>query len=96
MYATIRRYEAFTDRTEELAKAMREAASALSSTPGFVSFVMIEAETGVLATFGIFEDQDSLHEAEHVISASLSHHLSELLAGPAQVTTGEIIFQRGL
>jgi len=96
LYATIRRYEGVTGRTEDLTEAMREITAGLSRTPAFVSFVMIEAETGVVITLGIFEDQGSLNEADLMIGASLPKDLSELIAERAQVTTGEIIFQRGL
>ncbi len=95
MYATIRRYEGVTERVEELAGAMRKVASSLSRTPGFVCFVMVEAETDVLATVGIFDDQDSLDEADRLIGISVAQHLAELLSERAQATTGEIILQRG-
>ena len=96
MNATIRRYAGVTGMTEELALAIRQLASSLSRAPGFVSFVVLEEETGVLATVSIFEDQPSLRDADGQVRASLPYTLAALLPDNPQVITGEIVFQRGM
>jgi heme-degrading monooxygenase HmoA len=96
MHASIRRYEGVAEGHEELAQAVRRLASGLSQAPGFLSFVAVEAGSGVLAIVSLFEDRASLEEAERVAEALIAERMAALLPGPALVTAGEIIFQRGL
>ncbi len=96
MYAAIRRYEGVTTETKELTQAARHLASGLSGAHGFVSFLIVEAEEGVLTTVSIFEDQHSLKDADLLVLASLPNHLAALLPESPQIITGEIISQRGL
>ena len=96
MHATIRRYEGVSGTTDELIRTGRALAAGLSQARGFVSYVILEAGPGVLATVTIFEDPISLGEADCVFGSALGEGPAALLSAQPQVTTGEIIFQRGL
>lgn len=96
MHATIHRYQGTGDRTEELARAVCQVASGLSRVRGFVSCVVLEAGPGILTTVSIFEDQSGIKEARGLFEASFAERHGHLLSGAPQVSSGEIVFQRGL
>ncbi len=96
MRATIRRYEAGTRETEELARAARLIASELSEVPGFVSFLALKGESSEITMISLFEDDHSPREADRLVWASVPARLPEALLGNPQIITGTVIFQRGL
>ncbi len=96
MHATICRYERVHGTTEELSKVTRQACSNLRQTTGFVACFILASEPDVIAAVCIFEDQNNLKEAEILISDSMRDLLSVTPSEKLQVTTGEIIFQKGL
>lgn len=96
MHATIRHYQGTASRDGELAQAVRHLATRLSQVPGFVSFLVLEAESDVIASISIFEDRESLAEADRLAVALLAEYLATVLPEYGQVTTGEVVFQRGL
>jgi hypothetical protein len=110
MHATIRRYEyerkKATMTTDELVQMGREIAANLSQTQGFVSFVILDSSSEledpqpkqkhVLAIVSIYEDRVSLEQADHVLATPLDKRLASSCQQQVQVTTGEIVFQRGL
>jgi heme-degrading monooxygenase HmoA len=96
MYATIRQYEEVNGTAEELTQAARQLADSLSRVRGFVSCFVLEAEPGALATISIFEDLAGLEEANRLTEAALSERRGRLLSQGVPVTSGEIVFQRGL
>jgi hypothetical protein len=96
MHATIRRYEGVSGSTDELIRAGRALATSLNEARGFVSYVILEAGPGILATVTMFEDPISLGEADGVLGSAQGEDLAALLSTLPQITTGEIIFQRGL
>ena len=57
MHATICRHEDIAGSTEEVMHAGRRLAMALSKLPGFVTYALLEAGDGVLATMSVFETQ---------------------------------------
>ena len=95
MQAMIQRFEAAGCSSDELVRAGRRLANVLDHVPGFISCVIVRAQGGNLATVTLFEEQAGLGAAEGLTGTSLVEHLPGL-TGPADVTTGEVVFQRGL
>lgn len=95
MYAAVRRYEGVRMEAGELDGAMRRTARALSDAPGFVSFLAIEAEADRLVTVTVFETRETLDEATAGAETQPAPARQAPLPDP-DVTTGEIVYQRGL
>jgi hypothetical protein len=95
MQAMIQRFDAAGCSSDELVRAGRRLANVLDHVPGFMSCVIVRAQGGGLAMVTLFEEQAGLRAAEGLTGTSLVEHLPGLV-GPAEVTTGEVVFQRGL
>jgi hypothetical protein len=95
MQAMIQRFDAVGCSSDELVRAGRRLANALDHVPGFVSCVIVRAQGGGLSTVTLFEEQAGLLAADGLTGTSLAEHLPGLI-GPAEVTTGEVVFQRGM
>ncbi len=96
MHATICRYEAASGTPKELTQAERCLGSTLGRAAGLVACVVLEVGPATLATVSIFEDGESLKAAEKEVAAALAEGLSRLLPNQPEVTTGEIVYQKGL
>ncbi len=96
MHATFRRYEGIAQSTEELLRAGRQLASVLGRLPGFVSYVVLEAGDGVLASVSICETQADLHAADGLLAVWEAEHLEAPVLRPPTITSGEVIVQNGL
>jgi hypothetical protein len=96
MHARICRYEAVGWSLDELRRAGRQVSAALASSPGFVSYVVLDVGNRVLASVCIFETGAQLDEGERLLEAWGSAHPEWPLRTPAATTTGEVIVQRGM
>jgi hypothetical protein len=74
---------------------MRQIGPALRAAPGFVTFVILDEGAGVLTTVSVAEDPGGFGETDGQFEQAL-RHLGVTLPNDPQVTTGEILFQRGL
>lgn len=95
MYAMVRQYVGVHMDANELDDALRQTALSLSDTPGFVSFLAVEAGADLLVTLTVFETQEALVEATASAETWPASPSQEPLPVP-EVMTGEIVFQRGL
>jgi hypothetical protein len=77
-------------------RAGRRLAAALSQTPGFVSYAVLDGGDGVLVSVTVFDDRIDLEEAQPLIVRSVAEHLTAVLPRPAEVIVGEVIVQRGI
>lgn len=108
MHASIRsyEYEGTPMATDELVQLGREIGTTLSHAPGFVSFLIISSvpqsqgptteQNQVLATVSIFEDQPSLEQVDRSLAAPLEQHVAPWCPKRVKITSGQIVFQRGL
>ncbi len=96
MYATICRYEGVCGTPKEWAPVERILGSTIGRSPGLVACVVLEVGPRTLATVSIFEDEASLEAAQRAVEAALAECLSGLLPDRPEVTTGEVVYQKGL
>jgi quinol monooxygenase YgiN len=96
MHAMIRRYDGVTGTTEELMRLGRQQASAVSAVPGFVSYALMEAGPGVLVSVSVFETQAALDAAEQLVESWIAGQPAVLSSRPPQISSGEVIVQRGM
>jgi hypothetical protein len=96
LQATICRYDGVTASIEEVMRAGRRLAFALSTVPGFVAYAVLDAGDGVLVSVTVFDDRTSLAAAQPLIVRSVGEQLTAVLPRPPAVIAGEVIVQRGL
>jgi hypothetical protein len=96
MYATIRRYGHVTGSPEDVARAGLELAAILCKAPGFVSYAVLDAEDGGCAAVSLFESRADLDEADRLIAQWTAEHLAGLLPDAPEITSGEVLAQRGV
>jgi len=96
MYASICRFTGVPGATADVLRAGRRLAAALSLRPGFVCYALLEAAGHVGLSVTVFETRADLLLANQFTEAWAAEHLLGWSAGPAQITTGEIIVQQGM
>jgi hypothetical protein len=96
LHATICRYHGVTMPIDEVMRAGRQLASALSQAPGFVSYAVLDAGDGVLVSVTVFDDPTDLAVADQFIIRWVAEHLAAVLPRPPEVIAGEVIVQRGM
>ena len=96
MHATIRHYAPGAGSGEEGVLAWRALAAALSGEAGFISCAVLATGDGGLAAISFFDDAATLAAADRRIEDWLAKRAGELAPRVVQVTSGEVVAQRGL
>jgi hypothetical protein len=97
MHATIRRYEGIDqNRTEELVKNVGEKLlPRLSKMPGFNGYYLIEAENGVMSSFGFFDTSAQADESTRVAANWVrDEKLETALPNPPKIMRGEVLVHK--
>ncbi|MBV9356498.1 MAG: hypothetical protein JO023_13335 [Chloroflexi bacterium] len=66
-----------------------------STTPGFISYALLELGNGALATVSVFETQADEEESDRLPAAWVAAHPTPL-AAPADALRGEVLVQKGM
>ena len=96
MHGTIRRYARGAASGDAGVRAWRALAVLLAQEDGFISCAVLETADGELATIGFFDDAASLAAADRRVDGWLAAQEAGLAQLLVQVTTGEVVAQRGL
>ena len=96
MHAMIRRYAARDGAMEAGIRAWRALAARLGGEAGFVSCAVLAAGDGELVAIALFDDAPSLAAADQRIAGWRAEREAGLARLLVQVTTGEVVAQRGL
>ncbi|MGD9891361.1 MAG: hypothetical protein AB7R89_30290 [Dehalococcoidia bacterium] len=96
LHATICRYDGVIAPIEEVMRAGRQLASALSTTPGFVSYAVLDTGGGAFVSVTVFDDRTNLEAAQLLTVRWVAEHLAALLPRSPEVIAGEVIVQRGM
>ncbi len=99
MHATIGRYEGFDrNRTEELTRKVGESlVPELRKLEGFSGYYLIETDSGVLSSVGLFEHPTQIDEATKVAASWVkSEGLESALPNAPKITTGKVVAQENL
>ncbi len=89
-FASIRRYEGIRDVDEAVRRAEEGFVPIVSSSPGFISYHLIDAGGGVGVTITVFETQAGAEESNRRAAEWVKQNLAELLPNPPQITAGEV------
>jgi hypothetical protein len=96
MHATIGRYEGFdANRTEELTRKVGESlVPELRKLEGFSGYYLIETDSGVLSSVGLFEHPTQIDQATKVAASWVkSEGLESALPNAPKITTGKVVAQ---
>jgi hypothetical protein len=96
MYATIRHYAPGTGTEEDRLRSWRALATLLSGEAGFISCAVLATGDGGLATISIFDDAVTLAVADRRFDDWLAARTGDTMPLVVQVTSGEVVAQRGL
>ncbi len=92
MYIAIRRYE--TTSAEEVARRVQEGfVPIVRQSPGYIAYYAIDAGAGVVASISVFETQVQADDSTRLAAAWVRQYLFELLAGPPELISGQVIAQ---
>jgi hypothetical protein len=94
MFATIRRYEGVdASRMNELTTKVNETlVPQLRDLPGFAGYDLIEAGSGVVASFGLFETREQADDSTRLVSEWIaSENLGTAIPNPPKITSGKVV-----
>ena len=97
MHATVRRYDGVDEtRRDELTKKVNEALiPQLSKLPGFSGYYLVEAGTGVMTSFSLFDSQEHADESTRLAATWIrDEKLESALPNAPKITFGEVIAQK--
>ena len=92
MHTSIRRYEGLNpDTIGELIKRVEGGFVPIVSTgEGFISFRLIDAGDGVIATISVFETEVAAEESSKAAASWVKDNMAEFDPTPPQITAGEV------
>jgi hypothetical protein len=96
MFATIRRYEGVdASRMNELTTKVNETlVPQLRDLPGFAGYSLIEAGSGVVASFGLFETREQADDSTRLVTEWIaSENLGMAIPNPPKITSGKVVAQ---
>jgi len=94
MFATIRRYEGVdVTRTSEVTSKVAEAlVPQLQELPGFAGYYLIEADNGVLSSFGLFESREQADASTALVTKWIAdEHLDKAIPNAPKITSGKVV-----
>ena len=94
MHATIRRYEGVdtTRMNEVVGKAKETLVPQLRELPGFSGYYLIEADNGVLSSFGLFETSEQDDESKKVVTKWISdENFNTVIPNAPKITSGKVV-----
>ena len=99
MHATIRRYEGVdTTRMNEVVGKVKETlVPQLRELPGFSGYFLIEADNGVLSSFGLFETSEQADESTKLVKNWISdENFVGALPNAPKITSGKVLAHKGV
>lgn len=92
MYTSIRRYEAVSpEAIEEIVKLVEEGfVPIVSAGAGFISYQLVDAGDGVIATISLFETEAAAKESNKAAASWVKEALAKFFPTPPQITAGEV------
>jgi len=94
MHATIRRYEGVdSTRMSEIAGRVNQSlVPQLRELPGFSGYYLIDAESGVVSSLGLFETSEQADRAKGIVTKWISdENFDALIPNPPKITSGKVV-----
>ena len=94
MHATIRRYDGVdtTRMNEVVGKVNNTLVPQLRELPGFSGYYLLEADNGVLSSFGLFETREQADESKTLVTKWISdENFNSAIPNPPKITSGKVV-----
>lgn len=94
MYASIRRYNVEPGSVEEIARRVQDGfVPIITKIPGFLSYCVVDAGDGVVASISIFESRDAAQQSNREAANYVRANLAEFFPSAPEITAGEVVVQ---
>ncbi len=92
MYASIRRYDVDTNSVAALKVRVEDGfIPIVSKLPGFVSYMVIDAGDGIVASISVFDDQEAAERSNAAAAEWVRENLADVVKQVPDITAGEIV-----
>jgi hypothetical protein len=92
MYASIRRYQIDAASVTALKVRVEDGfIPIVSKLPGFVSYMIVDAGDGVVASISIFESEEAAEQSNAAAAKWVKESLADVVAQAPDITAGEIV-----
>jgi len=92
MYASIRKYHVHAASVAALKVGVEDGfIPIVSKLTGFVSYMVVDAGDGIVASISIFESADAAQQSNAAAAQWVKENLADLIQQPPEVTAGEIV-----
>jgi len=94
MHATIRRYEGVdaTRINEVVGKVNETLVPKLRELPGFAGYYLIEGNSGVLSSLGLFETSEQAEQSTKVVSTWITdENFNSAIPNAPKITSGKVV-----
>ena len=92
MYASIRRYQVDPGSVDEVIKKAEEGFMPIvAEVVGFSAYYIVNAGSGVIASFSVFEDQAGAEESIRLSADWVKDNLAPFVTGSPDVIAGEVV-----
>lgn len=88
---TLVRQYALTGKVSDARKALKNLVAEIEKSPGFVSYEVVDAGNGVIATISIFNDQGSSAAAAQLEASYIKKHVAKYLPNTPTALEGDAI-----
>ena len=94
MYVSVRRYTVAPGIVDDVfTRARDEFVPIISKIPGFVSYCVVDAGHGVVASISTFEIRAAAEQSNREAADWVKERLADLFTGAPEITAGEVIVQ---
>ena len=91
MHASIRKYRINSDAVVALAVRVEDGfVPIISRLPGFVSYMVVDAGDGIVASISVFENEEAAEQSNAAAAAWVKENLSDVITEAPEITAGEI------
>ena len=91
MHASIRKYRINSDAVAALAVRVEDGfVPIISKLPGFVSYFVVDAGDGIVASISVFENEEAAEQSNAAAAAWVKENLSDVITEAPEITAGEI------
>jgi heme-degrading monooxygenase HmoA len=92
MFASIRRYKLKPGAMPEIARQVNAGfVPIVSKAPGFVAYYLVDGGGDFGATVSVFQDRAGAEESNRMAAGWVKEHIASLVAGPPEITAGEVL-----
>lgn len=92
MHAVIRKYRLKSDNVAELKVRVEDGfIPVISKLPGFMSYMVLDAGSGVVASISIFKDEEAAKQSNDAAAKWVNENFLDMISESPEIISGEIV-----